>query len=90
MGYFTQAHADDNHDEFDASDTGGFEEISETANDELEAAEEYILEQESVKAKKKDRAILKIRHAIEDYQERKRLKKELDYLSEDSSDDDLS
>ncbi len=86
MGYYTQAHADEHQEDYDVSDSD-FDRGSESSEDDIEAAEEYLLEQESIKAKKRDRAILKIRHAIEDYQERKRLKDEIDYLSEDSKDE---
>lgn len=85
MGYYSQAHSDDQSDDFDVSDSG-FDETSHDSDTEIQAAEEYLLEQESLKAKKRDRAILKIRHAIEDYQERKKLKDEFDYLSSDSKD----
>jgi hypothetical protein len=88
MGYFTQAHTEDSNESFDASETKDFDTSDEEFSDaEIEAAEAYLLQQASIKAKNRERAILKIRHAIEDYQERKRLKDEFDYLSEDSNED---
>ena len=63
MGYLTQSHSDERQEDIDASDVDGFDEITDTADSELQAAEAYLLNQESIKAKKHDRAILKIRHA---------------------------
>ncbi len=84
MGYYTHEHNDENSDHFESSDGGDFESPEEFTDAEIEAAEAYLLEQASLKAKSRERAILKIRHAIEDYQERKRLKDDFDYLSDES------
>lgn len=86
MGYFSHKH-DDSSEEFETKSSVTEEDSGYSAEDDIEAVEEYILEQESEKAKKRERAILKIRHAIEDYKERKRLRDEIDYLSENGDED---
>lgn len=87
MGYFTHEHTNENNEQYDASDNADYDAAGDFTDEEIEAAEAYLLEQASLKAKSRERAILKIRHAIEDYQERKRLKEELDYLSEEGDEE---
>lgn len=86
MGYYSRGH-DESNDEYETKATSSDEEAGYNAEDDIEVVEEYILEQESENAKKRERAILKIRHAIEDYREHKKLKAEIDYLFENDDED---